>query len=103
MANLNRLMVQREKEEASLEDLTLVKALVRLQNLIKLHGPGAVLENVCPRYSDERRLIVYALEPETDEEMDKRILREQQAEISLANRERLEFERLSLKFASGSK
>lgn len=103
MANLNRIMVQREKEDAYLEDKTLVKALERLQYLIKQFGPDATVENVCPQYCDDKRLIVYTMEPETDEEMDKRIKREQRYLVDTADRERREFERLSLKFATASK
>lgn len=101
MVNKKRKIISVEKESADL-DTTLKNALARIQDLIKKYGEDAVLENISDMYDDSgtTSLKVFAKEPETDEQMKKRIELEVQFEQSKEKRDEEEFQRLKNKFES---
>ncbi len=101
MVNKERKIISVEKESADL-DTTLKNALERIQYLIKTYGEDAVLENTSDMYDDSGTtyLKVFAKEPETDEQMKKRIELETQYELAREKRDEAEFERLQKKYDS---
>lgn len=82
------------------DGMTLKEVRDRVEELIRLYGVEAFIDDYQPLYSDSHYQYVWIKVPETDEEMQERIQREKdQFKINEA-REAEEFKRLSLKFGS---
>ena len=95
-----RQSVYREVDTFDFEDATLATILATVQSLIVSYGSDAVIRCEREAYSNSDRTYprVYIQDPETDEEMAKRIsYNEKYTKISLEN-EKSEYERLKAKF-----
>ena len=97
--NRNRKMISTEKESAEL-DMSLASALKRIEYLIEKYGPDAELKNECDMYDEgeHRTLRVYIMEPESNAQMNNRIMYEEKYEIAREASDRVQYERLQKKF-----
>lgn len=100
MVDRTRKMVRMPAEELDIKYSTLGSALQTIQRLIEKYGKKADIDTHSYPYDDREYLYVYAERPETDEEMHRRILQEEQREKSREEQDRREFERLKKKFES---
>ena len=76
----------------------------QIDELIEYYGPDAEIRMSCEEYSDSDKeyMYVYKLVPETDDEMNSRILQEQANQVAKEEFERREFERLRAKFGTST-
>lgn len=98
-----RKMVMRQQRyigEFNYDKLSFVKQ--QIEELIEAYGPDAEIRLDYEEYSnaDKEYMYVYKLVPETDDEMNRRILQEQANQVAKEEYERLEFERLQAKFGA---
>ena len=98
MANLNRKLIHRSKESFDIEDCSLEEILQITETMIKQYGKDAKVMMHSIPYDNAEYLYVFKEEPETDEQMNRRIAVEISYEEAAAERDRREYERLSLKF-----
>lgn len=93
------------KEMVTTLDVRYVKLgslLNDVKEMIEQYGPDAEVEPYTERYDpDEHQGGVFVLVPETDQQMEHRLKEEARYAALQAERDRLEFERLSKKFAKG--
>jgi hypothetical protein len=92
--NHNRKMLNIEQEGAYFDGLSLKQLKVRVDELIVAYGEDASVEWHTYPYDDNRHLYVFKEIPETDEQMETRIAKEEEWEQNRMNYERQEFERL---------
>ena len=93
-----RKMVSREVSTLDVDYRSLGSLLEDIQNLISQYGAEAQVEKRPYSYSDGEYVAVLAVLPETDEEMARRIAKEEHWQAQQALRDRAEFERLKAKF-----
>jgi len=100
--NYERKMVSKEKTSIHFEWNTLEDVLNKVEMLIKKYGKDAQIMGKCEPYSDSDRETLYVVkdEPETDEELARRIAREENYAKFEEQRDAAEFKRLQEKFGA---
>ena len=98
MVNGERQIVWREKTTLDLDYENLAAAAKTINDLAERYGWKARIVKREYAYSDGTYLSVEAEEPETDEEMAKRIAADEQRKAQQDATERLLYERLKAKF-----
>lgn len=98
--NYTRIMKAREQSTLYLDGYTLEDAVAELERMIAMYSKDAMLNlrQEPYSYSDKEYLAVYTSEPETDEEMTKRIAIEEKYAKMDEDRDAADFKRLSEKF-----
>lgn len=100
MVNRERKIIEYAAISVDIEYGTIGSAIEELQRLAVNFGEDARIDWYEPPYTDNRYLYVYAKRPETDEEMQSRILQEERWEKMQETRDRAEFDRLQKKFGN---
>jgi hypothetical protein len=100
MVDRSRKTVEYAATSVDIEYGTLADARDTIDYLIKTYGADARIDYYQNPYEDHRTLSVFAKRPETDNEYNLRVSREESYEKIVEERERTEFERLSKKFGS---
>ncbi len=97
MVNRQRKMVMKEQCYIGNFDYSDLENIQKqIGELIKQYGKDAEIRMHCEAYSDSDKEYMYLFKsvPETDEEMNNRIAKEEQAEKMVEERNRSEYERL---------
>jgi cell fate regulator YaaT (PSP1 superfamily) len=100
--NYERKMVPNEKTSVDFEYDTLEQVLKTVEKLIQQYGKDAKIISRTEPYSnsDRKYMCIYTDEPETDEEMAKRIAYEEKYAKIAEERDAAEFKRLQEKFGA---
>lgn len=98
MPNMNRKMVSRDQGSTDWNGCTLKQIQGYVTDLISQYGDDAYVEYVRAPYSDDKYQHLFSVEPETDEEMAKRIALETKWEAESAERELKQYQMLQAKF-----
>lgn len=98
MPNMNRKMVDRDQGFTDWDGCTLKQIQGYIADLILQYGDDAYVKYVQDPYSDDKYQHVFSVEPETDEEMAKRIAQEMKWENEAAKRELRQYQMLQAKF-----
>ncbi len=100
--NYERKMVSKEHTSIDFECYTLEEVLNNVKMLIEEYGNDAQIMGKCDPYSDSDKETMYVCkdEPESDEEMARRIAWEENYSKSAEERDAAEFKRLQEKFGA---
>jgi len=98
--NYERKIVAKQQTSVDFECNTLEDVLNKVKRLIEEYGNDAQIMGQCEPYSDSDRetLYVFKDEPETDEELARRIAHEEKYAKIAEERDAAEFKRLQEKF-----
>lgn len=91
-------MLDRVKEHFDIDGDTLQKVLERVTRLITEYGPEATIDKQTYQYDDGHYLAVFVKEPETDEELQRRVASELKYAQRASQYEAAEYLRLKAKF-----
>lgn len=94
-----RKNIAREVTSIYLDGETLDEAIKGLQRLADVHGGAAVIRKTTMPYEDYEYLALFVSEPETDQEFQERLTREDKDRRRREEYDAAEFKRLSAKFA----
>jgi len=98
MVDRNRKSHMQFKDSFDISFSRLGYVLKQIQTAIKFYGPDAELRKYNELYDDGEYIGIFAMTPETDQEMAKRIAQEEGRESAAEAREKAEFERLEKKY-----
>ena len=98
MPNMNRKMVNRDQGSTSWDGCTLKQIQGYIADLIFQYGDDAYVEYVREPYTDDKSQHVFSVEPETDEEMAKRIAQETKWEEDAERAQLAQYQMLQAKF-----
>lgn len=100
MVDRTRKLVPRRKSSLDFEYDSLETALRKITQAIEDYGKDATIKPYNEPYdtSNKQYLGIYAMDPETDEELKRRIDNEERHEKAREKHEKAEFERLRKKF-----
>ena len=94
-----RKNIDREVTSIYLDGETLDEAISTLRQLAEAYGGSAVIRKTTMPYEDYEYLALFVSEPETDQEFQERLTREDKDRRRREEYDAAEFKRLSAKFA----